>query len=208
MTTSTVVTSDDGTSARAVLDEWLLGSEQELASRVAQALSGPVAEGRAPAFFTRLAIRELRRVLPDSLVDLLVTGLKGHGVLQEAARDTLADGSTDADVALGRRTLHSTHTVDVKVVAGVLTTAFEIVVAVDFDVVDARAEVAAGRLRALSVRDPGVAGRVSARADGVETGELCRRTGVLRLGRRMDFDPALQILSEVERQKVSRVGAT
>jgi hypothetical protein len=208
MTTSTIVTSTGGASAPARVDAWLLSPDPELTARVARTLTCSAGEGRAPAFLTRLAVRELRRMLPDSLVDLLVTGIKGHDALQDAARETLADGSTRADVALGRRTLHSTHTVDVKVVAGVLTTLFEMVVAVDFDVVDARAEVTRGQLTALGLRDPAVAGRVSARVDGVETGELCRRTGVLRLGRRMDFDPALQILSEAGQLAVTRVRVT
>jgi hypothetical protein len=208
MTASTTVTTDDGRTLPARLDAWLLDDDKELSPRLARTLTGVGTSGRAPSFLSRLALRELRRVLPDPLVDLLVNGVKGHVALRQAARETLADGSTRADVALYRRTLHTTHTVDVEVVAGIVTTSLEIVVAVDFDVVDARADVTSGRLSVLSLRDPTIAGRVSARVDGVETGELCRRDGILRLGGRLMFDPALQILADTDQGLVATTSTT
>jgi hypothetical protein len=212
MATSTTVTTADGRSVPARLDAWLLDHDQELHTRLAGALAGAGAGagagGHVPAFVTRLALREVRRVLPDPLLDLLMNGVKGHVALRDAARATIADGSTRADVVLYRRTLHTTHTVDVQVVAGVLRTSLEIVVAADFDVVDARADVSRGRLCALSLRDPAIAGRVSARVDGVETDELCRRDGTLRLGGRLTFDPALQILSDADERSVTRLAPT
>lgn len=208
MTTSTTVSTVDGRTVPARLDAWLLDDDKELSARLARTLTGAGTQGHAPSFLSRLALRELHRVLPDPLVDLLVNGVKGHVALRQAARETLADGSTRADVALYRRTLHTTHTVDVEVVAGIVTTFLEVVVAVDFDVVDARADVSRGRLSALSLRDPTIAGRVSARVDGVETGELCRRDGILRLGGRLTFDPELQILSDTDQGHVAMMSAT
>jgi hypothetical protein len=198
MTNGTTVGLDDGQTVRATLDELLLPQDRQLGRSLAAHLPAPGAP--AKAFVARLVLRELRRVFPQSLVDVLETGLRGHTALQDAARTTLADGSTRADVTLYQRKLHTTHTVTVDVLATLVRFEVEAVLAVDFAVMDASAEVTQGRLGALTMRDPALAGELSMRVDGVDTGPLCHREGTLHLGGRVPFDPPRQILADREEQ--------
>jgi hypothetical protein len=113
-----------------------------------------------------------------------------------------------AEVELYRRTLHTTHTVNVDVIATLVHVDVEALLAVDFDVVDAVAEVARGRLTSLRLRDPKVSGQVSASVDSVDAGPLFGREGTLLLGERLTFDPGLQILSDAQEQSVTRIRPT
>lgn len=203
-TTETLVT-PDGRAVDARLDAWLLAHDPLLHTNVGGAISDGSGQGGAPAFIADLAVKELRRVLPTPLVDLLVNGVKGHDALREAAVQTLRDQSTKVDVVLAQRTLHATHTVEVTTVGGMVTPSIEFVVAVDFVVVDARADVTCGRLSALTLQDPVVTGRVYARVDGVPTGDLLPRTATLQLGGRRTYQPPLRILSTDEEADATRL---
>lgn len=207
MTTRTaeMLVTPDGRAVDARLDTWLLAHDPLLHTHVSGAISDGGAQGGAPGFIADLALKELRRVLPTPLVELLVNGVKGHDALREAAVETLRDRSTHLDVVLAQRTLHATHTVEVTTVGGILTPSIEFVVAVDFMVVDARADVTRGRLSALAVQDPVVTGRVYARVDGVPTGDALPRTATLQLGGRRTYQPPLQILSSDEEADVARL---
>jgi hypothetical protein len=203
-TTETLVT-PDGRRVDARLDTWLLAHDPLLHTNVASAITDGGAQGGAPSFIAELAVKELRRVLPTPLVDLLVNGVKGHDALRAAAVETLRDRSTQVDVVLARRTLHATHTVEVTAIGGIVTPSLEFVVAVDFLVVDARADVSRGRLAALSLSDPVVTGRVYARVDGVPTGDMLPQTATLRLGGLREYRPPLQILSSDEEADATRL---
>ena len=203
--TTEMLVTPDGRTVDARLDAWLLAHDPLLHSNVTGAIADGGAGGGAPAFIAGLAVKELRRALPTPLVDLLVNGVKGHDALREAAVETLRDRSTRVGVALARRTLHATHTVEVTTVGGIVTPSLEFVVAVDFDVVDARADVTRGRLSALSLQDPVVTGRVFARVDGVPTGDMLPQTATLKLGGRRVYRPPLPILSADEEADVGRL---
>jgi hypothetical protein len=200
MTRASTVTLDDGESVPARLDSLLVPQDRELRSTLAAQL--PVPGRQAKAFAARLVLRELRRVFPDSLVDVLETGVRGHTALQEAARLSLANGSTMKDVRLYQRKLHTAHAVTIHVLSTLVRFEVEAVLAVDLSVMDAVAEVAQGRLRSLTMRDPALAAELSARVDGVDTGPLCHREGTFDLGGRVVFDPPRRILAGEGQQGV------
>jgi hypothetical protein len=187
----------------ATLEAFLLPQGPELTAELAARLAAPGSHARA--FVARLVLRELRRVFPQPLVDVLTTGVTKHAALQEAARQTLAEGSSSADVELFRRTLHTTHTVNVDVIAALMHVDVETVLAVDFVVADAYADVERGRLTALRLRDPKVTGELVARVDRVATDALLRREGTLLLGGQLAFDPPWQILSDADERSVTRL---
>jgi hypothetical protein len=203
MTNSNTVELESGGSVPATLDALLLPPDPSLTKDLAARLPGPGSHARA--FVARLVLRELRRVFPQSLVDVLTIGVKAHTALQEAARKTLAEGSSMADVELFRRTLHTTHTVDVDVIATLMHVEVQAVLAVDYVVADALANVEQGRLTGLRLRDPKVSGEVVVRVDKVATEPLLRREGTLLLGGELSFDPPRQILSNDDDRSVTRL---
>ena len=138
-------------------------------------------------------LRELRRVLPDPLVDVLVAGVADYQSLRVAARQSLGGGPATTDVSLADRTLHAQHRVNIEVSASIGHTTVPFVVTVDFHLVQALAHVEPGRIAALTLADPRVVGTATAYGE-----EIAARTAYLRLGGRVPFDPPRRILSEQE----------
>jgi hypothetical protein len=138
-------------------------------------------------------LRELRRVLPDPLVDVLLGGVADYRSVREAARQSLAGTSAVSDVALADRTLHAQHRVNIQVDASIGHTTVPFVIVVDFHLVQALAHVEHGRIAALTLADPLVVGTVTAYGK-----DIADRTCYLRVGGRIPVDPPWRILSVEE----------
>lgn len=138
-------------------------------------------------------LRELRRVLPDPLVTVLVGGVADYRSVREAARQSLSGSTASTDVSLADRTLHSQHRVNIDVDASIGHTTVPFVLVVDFHLVEARAHVERGRIAALTLADPLVTGTVTAYGK-----EIAARTCYLRVGGRVPVTPPWRILSVEE----------
>lgn len=207
-------TRDRGTVA-ANLDEWLLPEGRELTTHVAaEASKAPQLQSRRAehhARFTKAArllvaaevVHQLRRALPDQLVDLLLRGMAEHTLLQTAARETVGNLQARAPVHLAEHTVHVQHAVDVDVSSPVFRIVLPFVLEVDFTVVSADGVVSGGRLTELELADPEVVGRVRARDQVVY-----EEKGALHLGRKVSLGPGLRLLSEAEETRLRPPSAT
>jgi hypothetical protein len=162
-------------------------------ARVTHAARQTVAEG---------VVHELRSAFGDDLVDLLLAGLKEHDALREAARTTLR-GGPPASVKLARHVVHSGHTVEVKVVSPVFRIDLPFEVDLAFEVLRFEGAVVDGRLRALTLPDPAVTGRVE-----VYDQEVYRQEGTLRAGGSLPLGAGVRILSEQEEEMLRSGGTT
>jgi hypothetical protein len=202
---TTVATTRDRKGVTATINEWLVPEARELTPKVGNVvarephLQARGAENRsklnkaARLTLAALIVHELRKALPDDLVELMVTGMKGHSALVEAARTTAGDPAADGHVHLFRHTIHLHHSVDVEAVAPAFRIKLPFELNIDIDVVAADATVADGRLRSLSLPDPTLTGTVT-----VHSEKVYEQKGVLLLGRTLGFDPPRAILPEQE----------
>jgi hypothetical protein len=210
---TTIDTRQRGT-VTATVDEFLLPEHGDLSRQVGRVVSrAPQRQSRSEknlARVTRAArltvaeqvVHELRGVLGDGLVDLLLAGIKEHDALREAARTTLR-GGPPAPVRLARHVVHSNHTVEVKVISPVFRIDLPFDVDLAFDVLDVKGEVADGRLRALTLPDPGVTGTVE-----VYDKEVYRQAGTLRTGGSIPLGAGVRILGEQEEEALRAGGST
>jgi hypothetical protein len=132
-------------------------------------------------------------VLPDPLVEVLVAGVADYQSLRVAARESLGGGTATTDVSLADRTLHSQHRVNIEVDASIGHVTVPFVVVIDFHLVEALAHVERGRIAALTLADPRVAGTATAYGT-----EIAAHTAYLRIGGRVPVVPPRRILSERE----------
>jgi hypothetical protein len=210
---TTIDTRDRGTLA-ATLDEFLMPQQAELTRQVGKAVAAaPQQQSRSRKNLSRLttavrktvaaeALHEVRQVVGDDLVDLLVAGITRHSALHEAARATIG-GGPPARVALARHVVHSTHTVDVKVISPAFRIDLPFDIDVAFDVLHAEGIVEDGRLRELRIPDPSVTGTVE-----VRDREVYRQVGTLRAGRTITLGTRVPILSAQEEQALREGRAT
>jgi hypothetical protein len=207
-------TRDRGTVA-ANLDEWLLPEGRELTTHVAaEAVKSPQLQSRSAEHHARLTkaarlvvagevVHQLRRALPDQLMDLLLQGMAEHTLLQTAARETVGVPESRAPVHLAEHTVHVQHAVDVDISSPVFRIVLPFVLEIDFTVVSADGMVTGGRLTELELADPQVVGRVRARDQVVY-----EEKGALHLGHKVSLDPGLRLLSEAEESRLREPTAT
>jgi hypothetical protein len=212
---TTVATTRDRKAVTATINEWLVPEARELTPKVGSVvarepqLHARGAENRsklnkaARLTLAALIVHELRKALPDDLVELMVTGMLGHSALLEAARTTAGDPAADGRVHLFRHTIHLHHSVDVEAVAPAFRIKLPFELDIDIDVVAADAAVADGRLRSLSLPDPALTGTVTVHAE-----KVYEQKGVLRIGRTLPFDPPRALLPEQEERALRAGRAT
>jgi hypothetical protein len=196
------------------LGPWLLPESDELRERIGRAADTSAAVGRSTArrwpglekalrdAVVARVIIELRHAFPDPLVTAMVNGLRLHDQLTAAARSTIADPWSVADVLVGRYRPEVRHPVDVEVDAPFATLRIPFELVVEFVLVEARAHVFRGRITSLGMADPAMHGRVTAYEK-----EVFSRAGALPLGGTLLFSEPVSILDDAEERRLRAAAA-
>jgi hypothetical protein len=211
---TSVITEDRGT-VEGTIKSFLVPEGRELTPGVgAEVARAPQLQSRNKKHLARITrsarltlaaeiVHQLRGVLGDDLLKLLLAGMKTHTALCDAARTTLREPGTSIPVHLAGHTVHTQHTVEVTVVGPVFRVVLPFELSLDFDVLEADAKVDDGRVRELVVRDPTVTGTVH-----LHGRQVYDQKGVLATGGHLTLGEGLQILSDPEERTLRGPGPT
>lgn len=184
------------------VSSWLLADTQEatlvLNHVITSAPRGTTAEARRLGMLAKVAraalvdevLTNLRAVLDDNLVDLLVTGWQKHAAMTDAARESLADPGSQRTVVMAKHRITSRRQPQLEVqVDGLHVLTLSISCEVAFQVVDAVAVVRDGRLMGLRSGESDVTGTIT-----VEGQEIARRSLQLPLTAELNLGNGLRLI--------------